>query len=88
MKEGQFEFRIQGRLGDKTIAIFDGFAAEVEPAATVLRGPVSDQSALHGILEQIEALGLTLIEVRQIPENRKRSNGVNLTLTPAGLLRS
>ncbi len=73
VKEGRFEFRIQGRLGDKTIAVFDGFDAEVEPAATVLRGPVTDQSELHGILEQIEALGLTLIEVRQIPTSREQS---------------
>ena len=39
---------------------------EVEPVETVLRGPVQDQSALHGILGQIESLGLELVEVRRV----------------------
>ena len=39
---------------------------EVEPVETVLRGPVQDQAALHGLLEQIESLGLELVEVRRV----------------------
>jgi hypothetical protein len=33
----------------------------------MLRGPLRDQSALHGLLAQIEALGLELLEVRRLP---------------------
>ena len=32
---------------------------------TLLRGAVADQAALHGVLAQIEALGLELLEVRR-----------------------
>ena len=32
----------------------------------MLRG-VADQAALHGVLAQIEALGLELLEVRRLP---------------------
>jgi len=66
MESARYEIRVRGRLGDKVAATFSGFDAEVEPAETILRGPVEDQAALHGILEQIESLGLELVEVRQI----------------------
>ena len=50
-----------------------GFDVEVEPAETVLRGPVQDQSALHGILGQIESLGLELVEVRRVDDRGQSS---------------
>jgi hypothetical protein len=34
---------------------------------TVLRGPVQDQSSLHGLLDRIQSLGLELVEIRQLP---------------------
>ena len=33
-----------------------------------LCGPLRDQSALHGLLAQIEALGLELLEVRRVAD--------------------
>jgi hypothetical protein len=38
----------------------------------MLRGPLRDQSALHGLLAQIEALGLELLEVRRLPAGPSR----------------
>ena len=40
---------------------------ETTGGETVLTGLVGDRSALFGVLGQIEALGLDLLEVRQIP---------------------
>jgi hypothetical protein len=34
---------------------------------TVLSGTIADQAALYGVLAQLEALGLELIEVRRVP---------------------
>jgi hypothetical protein len=34
---------------------------------TVLTGPLCDRAALHGVLAEIEALGLELLEVRRLP---------------------
>jgi hypothetical protein len=45
---------------------FSGFEAEVEPAETILRGPVRSQAELRALLERIEAFGLELIEVRRV----------------------
>jgi hypothetical protein len=42
---------------------------ETKGGETVLTGPVEDRSALFGVLAQIEALGLELVELRQIRAN-------------------
>jgi hypothetical protein len=39
----------------------------VNPVATTLRGAVRDQAELNGVLDQIHALGLELIQVRRLP---------------------
>jgi hypothetical protein len=64
---GSYEIRIKGRLSDSLLAAFEGLTATVEPVETVLCGPVSDQTALHGLLDRIESLGLELVEIRQLP---------------------
>jgi hypothetical protein len=64
-----YELRIRGRLSRTLINEFKelSLAASVEPVQTVLAGPVEDQSALHGLIRRIEALGLELVEVRRLP---------------------
>jgi hypothetical protein len=64
-----YEVRLGGRLSRALRAEFEdlGLAARDRPVETVLRGPVVDQAALHGLLRRIEALGLELVEVRRIP---------------------
>jgi hypothetical protein len=41
-------------------------AAELTGSETVLTGVLEDQSAVFGVLGQIEALGLELLELRQV----------------------
>jgi hypothetical protein len=41
---------------------------EMEGSETVLTGVLEDRSAVFGVLAQIEALGLELLELRQIRE--------------------
>jgi hypothetical protein len=71
MLSTSYEIRVRGRLGKGALARFDGFAAESAPAATILRGMIDDQSALHWLLDQIQGLGLELVEVRRI-DGRQR----------------
>jgi hypothetical protein len=63
-----YEFRIRGLLGETLLGAFPGLHAEVQGGETVLAGALPDQSALHGVLAQIEQLGLELIDL-----HRKRS---------------
>jgi tetrahydromethanopterin S-methyltransferase subunit H len=39
---------------------------QIEAGETVLTGPLEDRSAVFGVVAQIEALGLELLELRQI----------------------
>ena len=63
---GLYAIRIKGRLGATTLSAFPSMLSEVEGSETVLTGSLEDRSALFGVLAQIEALGLELLEVRQI----------------------
>ncbi len=63
-----YEIRVRGRVGEH-LADALGMQAQTEPVETVLRGPVADQQGLHGILDELQDLGLELIEVRRIPDD-------------------
>lgn len=56
--------RINGHLGPTLLSAFPAMTARQQGAETVLTG-VLDQPALFGVLAEIEALGLDLLEVRQ-----------------------
>jgi hypothetical protein len=47
------------------LSAFPEMTAATRGPHTVLRGPL-DRSALHGVLAEIEALGLELLEVRRL----------------------
>jgi hypothetical protein len=62
-----YEITVRGRLGDTLTGAFDGLTAAPAPGQTVLRGELADQSALYGVLERIESLGLELLDVHVSP---------------------
>jgi hypothetical protein len=72
---GSYEIRIKGRLSDSLLAAFEGLTASVEPAETVLHGPVQNQAALHGLLDRIQSLCLELVEVRRLPRGPDEQAG-------------
>jgi pyridoxine 4-dehydrogenase len=61
-----YTIRIGGQLGATMLAAFPDLTSRHEGGDTVLTGLV-DGSALYGVLAEIEALGLRLIEVRPAP---------------------
>jgi hypothetical protein len=69
----RYEIRVKGRVGKELASRLDGFDAEIEPAETVLRGPIDDQDALHGLLERVQCFGLELVEVRQLDTTASRA---------------
>jgi hypothetical protein len=61
-----YTIRIKGRLGATALSAFPSMVSELKECETVLTGPLVDQSAVFGAVAQIEALGLELLELRQI----------------------
>jgi hypothetical protein len=65
MRRG-YEVRLRGRLSPWTQQAFEGFTARDDGGDTILRGEVRDDAALFGLISTVEALGLSLLEVRPV----------------------
>ncbi len=71
----RYAIRIHGHLGATLLSAFPALAPQRRGADTVLTG-LLDRSALYGVLAAVEALGLDLLEVRQLaPEPRSPESG-------------
>jgi hypothetical protein len=61
MTKRYYEFRADGTLPARAHDVFCDMDLEETRPGVVLRGTVIDDSHLHGILEQLRALGLTVV---------------------------
>jgi hypothetical protein len=66
---GLYTIRIRGRLGATALSAFPSMASELKGGETVLTGLLEDRSALFGVIAQVEALGLELLELRELRES-------------------
>jgi len=70
-----YMIRINGHLGATVLSAFPAMAPQQHGGHTVLTG-LLDRSALYGVLAEIEALGLDLLEVRQLtPDGKSPGSG-------------
>ncbi len=69
-----YMIRIRGHLGATVLSAFPALAPQQDGADTVLTG-LLDRSALYGVLAEVEALGLDLLEVRQLTQGRSPELG-------------
>jgi hypothetical protein len=67
----RYMIRINGHLGATLLSAFPALAWQRQGPETVLTGML-DRPGLYGVLAEIEALGLDLLEIRQLtPEAGK-----------------
>jgi hypothetical protein len=60
-----YMIRVNGHLGATILSAFPAMTSQRDGADTLLTGLLS-RSAVYGVLADIEALGLDLLEVRQL----------------------
>ena len=63
---GEYVIRIRGHLGPTALSAFPTLVSEVRGGETVLTGSLEDRSAVYGVVAQLEALGLEILELRQV----------------------
>jgi len=69
-RPGTYQIRVKGVLDEKWSDWFDGLTVTPQDDETLLTGPVRDQAALHGLLARVRDLGLPLLSVRRIGDER------------------
>ena len=62
----KYRIKLQGGLDPKWSDWFERMAITIQGGDTILSGPVADQAALHGLLNRIRDLNLTLLSVEHI----------------------
>ena len=62
-----YAISVRGHLGETMRSAFPGLRVRLRGENTVLTGALLDQAELFGVLAEIEALGLELLEVRRLP---------------------
>ncbi len=61
-----YEIRITGALPREALADYEQLTASLESPVTLVRGPLPDQAALHGLLARLEMYGAQVIEMHRV----------------------
>jgi hypothetical protein len=67
MASMRYEFRIDGRLSELDRAAFADMRITDAPPETLIYGEVLDESHLHGIIAQLQRLGITVVSMHPVP---------------------
>ena len=62
-----YVIRVVGHLSDDLLTAFPTLLAEEQPVQTLLHGHLPDQSALSGVLNHLDELGVEIVEVLLVP---------------------
>jgi hypothetical protein len=65
----RYEFLLPGRVSDTVRSEFpELMTAAGATGGTVMYGPITDNSHLYGVLDRFQTFGLTVVELRQLPD--------------------
>jgi len=72
---GWYLIRIEGRLPSRWATHFEPMTLTAgEDGTTLIQGPIVDQAALHGLLQQVRDTGLPLISVTRAAPDETTSS--------------
>ena len=61
-----FQIRIQGQINESWSDWLGGLTITPQPEGeTLLAGPIADQAALHGIMDRLYAMNLSILSIVQ-----------------------
>jgi hypothetical protein len=63
----RYRLVLRGELGGQFGFLFEGMTMDLVAGNTVLTGTMIDQTHLHGLLQQVQELGLELISIEPAP---------------------
>ena len=63
----RYEFLVDGRLTEEARSAFVDMRIIEALPQTIIDGEVLDESHLHGIIVQLQALGITVVSVHPVP---------------------
>ena len=73
-----YAIHIKEHISSQWSVWFEGLTiVNLDNDGSILSGPVADQSALHGLLEKVRDLNLTLISVNRIEPPQTNTNPVD-----------
>ena len=61
----RFVITVQGEAGPHVRAALDGIDVTVEENVTLIEGDLTDRAAFNGLLQQLQDLGIEILEVRR-----------------------
>lgn len=65
----RYEFLLAGTISERLAVMFPELETHSGPAGgTVMYGLVSDAAHLHGLLDRFQNLGISVVEMRQLPD--------------------
>jgi hypothetical protein len=68
-----YQIRIRGRIDESWSEWLGGLAITPQPdEETLLEGPIVDQAALHGILDKLYAMNLTILSVVHVKNESEK----------------
>jgi len=75
----RYQIRLKGHLDSRWADWLGGMSlTHTGDGTTVVTGPVADQAALHGLLQKLRDMGVTLVSVNQTtgdPSTEKAARG-------------
>ncbi|MFH8798467.1 hypothetical protein ACH4F6_02525 [Streptomyces sp. NPDC017936] len=64
----RYEFRVDGQMSETLVKAFPELEHVVLSGQTVLYGPILDEAHLYGLLARFQAIGVHVVEMRELPE--------------------